>query len=71
LGDFGLAAQLTHAGEKKKSLCGTPNYIAPEVLDRGRGHSFEVDVWALGVILYTYASSVFLSWSVRRIKISG
>jgi serine/threonine protein kinase len=33
---------------------GTPNYIAPEVLTNlSGGHSFEVDVWSLGVIAYT------------------
>lgn len=53
LGDFGLAAQLVDSGERKKTICGTPNYIAPEVLDNKSGHSFEVDVWSIGVILYT------------------
>eukprot|EP00668_Euglena_longa_P035297 GGOE01045343.1.p1 GENE.GGOE01045343.1~~GGOE01045343.1.p1 ORF type:complete len:684 (-),score=123.38 GGOE01045343.1:469-2520(-) len=54
VGDFGLAAQLEFDGERKLTVCGTPNYIAPEVLDGGKhGHSFEVDVWSLGVILYT------------------
>ncbi|CAL8078945.1 unnamed protein product [Calicophoron daubneyi] len=51
IGDFGLASRV-HEGEKKKTLCGTPNYIAPEVLNKG-GHSFEVDCWSLGCILYT------------------
>ena len=31
--------------EKKYSVCGTPNYIAPEVLDGKNGHSFPADVW--------------------------
>lgn len=54
IGDFGLAALLKEAGERKKTVCGTPNYIAPEILyDEGEGHSFEVDVWSVGVILYT------------------
>jgi len=34
-------------------VCGTPNYIAPEILEGKTGHSFEVDVWSLGVIMYT------------------
>lgn len=52
VGDFGLAALVRFPGERKKTICGTPNYIAPEILfDRDNGHSFEVDVWSIGVIL--------------------
>ena len=51
--DFGLATKLEFDGEKKKTICGTPNYIAPEVLDGKVGHSYEVDIWSLGVIIYT------------------
>uniref|UniRef100_A0A1I7TKM6 Serine/threonine-protein kinase PLK n=1 Tax=Caenorhabditis tropicalis TaxID=1561998 RepID=A0A1I7TKM6_9PELO len=50
IGDFGLATTVD-GDERKKTLCGTPNYIAPEVLNK-MGHSFEVDVWAVGCILY-------------------
>lgn len=53
LGDFGLAAKLDFDGERKRTICGTPNYIAPEVLEGKSGHSYEVDVWSLGVIIYT------------------
>lgn len=53
LGDFGLAAKVEYDGERKRTICGTPNYIAPEVLDGKTGHSFEVDIWSLGVVLYT------------------
>ena len=54
VGDFGLAALIENPGERKKTICGTPNYIAPEVLfDTVNGHSFEVDTWSIGVILYT------------------
>ncbi|EDV21422.1 uncharacterized protein TRIADDRAFT_50801 [Trichoplax adhaerens] len=52
LGDFGLAAQIEHDGERKRTLCGTPNYIAPEILKK-LGHSFGVDAWSLGCIMYT------------------
>lgn len=52
IGDFGLATKIEFDGERKKTLCGTPNYIAPEVLCK-KGHSYEVDIWSLGCILYT------------------
>ncbi|XP_019876438.1 serine/threonine-protein kinase polo [Aethina tumida] len=52
IGDFGLAAKIEYDGERKKTLCGTPNYIAPEILNK-KGHSFEVDIWSIGCIMYT------------------
>ena len=53
VGDFGLATRLTTADEKRRTICGTPNYIAPEILEGKEGHSFEVDIWSAGVILFT------------------
>ncbi|KAK7079554.1 Serine/threonine-protein kinase plk1 [Halocaridina rubra] len=52
IGDLGLATQVDYEGERKMTLCGTPNYIAPEILCK-KGHSYEVDVWSMGCILYT------------------
>ena len=53
MGDFGLAAKLEFDSEKRHTVCGTPNYIAPEILENKTGHSYEVDIWSLGVIIYT------------------
>ena len=88
IGDFGLSTQVNEQGQKKTTICGTPNYIAPEVLKGAKvctkssvpspsgvslvlgidltmvwlasnnslqqgGHSFEVDIWSLGCIVYT------------------
>lgn len=52
IGDFGLATRIEYEGERKKTLCGTPNYIAPEILNK-KGHSYEVDIWSIGCVMYT------------------
>ena len=53
IGDFGLSEIVNENNDKLTSLSGTPNYIAPEILTDKTGHSFEVDIWAIGVIAYT------------------
>lgn len=52
IADFGLATQLNRADEKHLTMCGTPNYISPEVATRS-SHGLEADVWGLGCMLYT------------------
>lgn len=52
VGDFGLAARMDTVYSRRFTVCGTPNYISPEVLKRPHGHGFQTDIWALGVILY-------------------
>ncbi|XP_012219422.2 serine/threonine-protein kinase CG17528 isoform X1 [Linepithema humile] len=48
LGDFGLAQVVR---EPLYTVCGTPTYVAPEILAE-TGYGLKIDVWAAGVILY-------------------
>ncbi|XP_036250941.1 phosphorylase b kinase gamma catalytic chain, skeletal muscle/heart isoform [Molothrus aeneus] len=57
LTDFGFSCQLNE-NEKLKEICGTPGYLAPEILqcsmdDEHQGYGKEVDMWSTGVIMYT------------------
>lgn len=53
IADFGLSAKLDYDDEKKFTVCGTPNYLSPEILtSASKGHSYEVDIWAIGVCAY-------------------
>lgn len=49
IADFGLAKRCPRDG--LKTLCGTPNYVAPEVIRR-EPYNWQCDVWSLGVIVY-------------------
>lgn len=51
LTDFGLSEIVKPPNYTTKSSCGTGIYLAPEVMDEKK-HSFSVDLWALGMLLY-------------------
>ena len=48
--DFGLAKVLRR-GETTFTMCGSPEYMAPEMII-GRGHGIKTDVWSFGVLIW-------------------
>jgi serine/threonine protein kinase len=46
ISDFGLSKTSMTKGERTYTCCGTPEYVAPEVL-KNEGHDFKVDYWSL------------------------
>ena len=51
ISDFGLSKILESSDDKAYTLCGTPQYLAPEIL-KNKGYDKSVDWWSLGCFLY-------------------
>ncbi len=51
LTDFGLSKMFETEDEKAYTICGTPQYLAPEILDK-KGYDKAVDWWSLGCVMY-------------------
>lgn len=66
IADFGLASYI-RGHQRRRTFCGTPFFIAPEIVKRDKnGHSFEADFWSCGIILYNmlYGVCPFMSDNV-------
>ena len=48
--DFGFAKKIGH-GKKTWTFCGTPEYVAPEII-LNKGHDLSADYWSLGILMF-------------------
>ncbi|OMJ92616.1 hypothetical protein SteCoe_4626 [Stentor coeruleus] len=66
IADFGLAVKLKNSSEERNTLCGTPNYISPEIINR-QPYGLASDMWSLGCIIFACltGSPPFQSTSIK------
>lgn len=68
--DFGFAKRLggRDGASETYTLCGTPEYLAPEVI-HNKGHTTAVDWWALGILIYEFLTGYPPFWHQNPIEI--
>jgi serine/threonine protein kinase len=64
--DFGFAKQVDN--RETYTLCGTPEYLAPEVIHNS-GHGLAVDWWALGILIYEFLIGQPPFWDSNPLRI--
>ena len=66
--DFGFAT-VVKRGIKSFVYCGTPNYMAPEIVRKEEYEALAVDIWASGVLLFLLVTGIFPFGSSKESKV--
>merc|ERR1712127_218465 len=55
LADFGVSAQLNNTYSKRRTVIGSPFWMAPEVLDTASAYNSKADIWSLAIACFEMA----------------
>lgn len=70
IADFGFSKKLKHKGHINKTICGTPLYMAPQVVMK-KEYSYKSDVWSIGVILFELLNGLTPFHSRNKVEFEG